>query len=360
MDIEQETAILKRDVKQALTQQGVMEKMKAQMREYVLRVLRKEGCGGLTSTKSKQIAETESGRIEYSIVRSYLQDNDLKYTTSVMDGEAGFEDSSPPPAEPELPSKAMLRLQSISKGKKTNLLSVILNDWLSMVEAGGPTSPSSDRGADKQQQVPLSPSSQSDAYSADSSTEGPTEIPKPATVDNAAPAAVPAAAAAADAADEDPADSEYSSITKDESSEGIVDESEASYQDSSSAPASSDIRQTIDLPAANGMLPASISSKETKGDESPAADTSFSPNSRQVIGGTAGQTPDCGFTGDILTDDIDEDGPTVRQGNDSDDNCESFHDSSDGMEDPIIKKFDPSAITSSDNDDDDDDDGDAF
>eukprot|EP01060_Flectonema_neradi_P035918 TRINITY_DN6731_c0_g1_i2.p1 TRINITY_DN6731_c0_g1~~TRINITY_DN6731_c0_g1_i2.p1 ORF type:complete len:109 (+),score=28.44 TRINITY_DN6731_c0_g1_i2:206-532(+) len=108
------------------------------------------------------------------------------------------------------------------------------------------------------------------------------------------------------------------------------------------------------------MLPASISSKETKGDESPAADTSFSPNSRQVIGGTAGQTPDCGFTGDILTDDIDEDGPTVRQGNDSDDNCESFHDSSDGMEDPIIKKFDPSAITSSDNDDDDDDDGDAF
>ena len=197
MDIEQETANLKDDVKAALSQDGILDRMKAQMREYVLKVLRKEGCKGLVSINKKEISETPKGRMEYSLVRNYLQEHDLKYTTSVMDGEAGFENNSEVsvPKEPELPSAAMQRLHQLSEGKKVDLLSLLISDWISMVDSGSIPAIKPESSNSQHNQPPL-----------------PEEPFVPILVDTAAPPLSPSVHS-------DDASAEYSSINKEDDME---------------------------------------------------------------------------------------------------------------------------------------------
>eukprot|EP01063_Lacrimia_lanifica_P008043 TRINITY_DN1518_c0_g1_i1.p2 TRINITY_DN1518_c0_g1~~TRINITY_DN1518_c0_g1_i1.p2 ORF type:complete len:390 (+),score=145.90 TRINITY_DN1518_c0_g1_i1:64-1233(+) len=126
---------LKENVKAVLIREGAMGKMRAQMRECVLKVLQKTGRPlYVASDRCKAVREdAEAGR-GYELVRDYLAHHDLAYTESVLRGEASMEAADVPPLA--IPDAARQRLSG-----KGSLLSQILEDWLVLASGAAPAAP---------------------------------------------------------------------------------------------------------------------------------------------------------------------------------------------------------------------------
>eukprot|EP00754_Rhynchopus_humris_P029218 Rhum_TRINITY_DN15201_c5_g2::Rhum_TRINITY_DN15201_c5_g2_i1::g.144158::m.144158 len=126
---------LRRSVKDVLIKDGAMRKMRAQMRDCVLRVLKQKTPGDQkplysTTERSRELKDVERVTRAYAITRGFLQHHDLCYSDSVLKGEAGVEDdNSITTNTPELPAKAASRL----KGEESMLVEIV-EDWLHLID----------------------------------------------------------------------------------------------------------------------------------------------------------------------------------------------------------------------------------
>ncbi|KAJ9446743.1 hypothetical protein DIPPA_27432 [Diplonema papillatum] len=146
MNAKSSTEELKQDVKNALLKEGTLGKMRAQMRECVLRVLQKssfESFGPVYgwTERSKEVCEKSECRRACEIVAEFLATHDLDYTASVMKEEASAgcraSDTGSAPdfkgAEENLPKYAQKRLHGKNPNPGTSILVQIVEDWLSIV-----------------------------------------------------------------------------------------------------------------------------------------------------------------------------------------------------------------------------------
>eukprot|EP01061_Rhynchopus_euleeides_P041633 TRINITY_DN72831_c0_g1_i1.p1 TRINITY_DN72831_c0_g1~~TRINITY_DN72831_c0_g1_i1.p1 ORF type:complete len:591 (+),score=185.39 TRINITY_DN72831_c0_g1_i1:136-1773(+) len=111
-----------------------MAKMRAQMRECVLRVLQKTGVGDkplyVMSDRTRNLQADDRSTRGYYLVRNFLQHHDLGYTESVLKGEAALEDeTSTAPVKPDIPADAASRLPG-----QDCLLVEIVDDWLRLTQ----------------------------------------------------------------------------------------------------------------------------------------------------------------------------------------------------------------------------------
>ena len=131
-----EEADLRRNVKEVLIENGVMAKMRAQMRQCVLQVFQHTGIDGKplypATARTAELRTNPEAECGYHLVRNFLRHYDLNHTDSVLKGEANVEDeeastTTPPPM---LPATALQRLPG-----EDSLLVEIVADWLRLQEA---------------------------------------------------------------------------------------------------------------------------------------------------------------------------------------------------------------------------------